>query len=238
MTRRAPVPRTCACAPRSAGQGGVFGPPELLYGWYYPNLLYALLIVLVYAVISPLVVPVGAVYFGLALIVYKYQVLNVYIPNYESGGAFWFKLYYQTLYSLVTAQVTLVGYMIVKQRPRSWCWRWCRCRWPRCGTGATRAAPGPTPAPSSACSRPSSSTRWPGRFMLPVAEERLLGGEAAPGRARAFSVDFNEDSYLQPILRVGPVVPNPQLAFKSRDENGMFPHHHGGAAAIQQDYRH
>ncbi|CAN0195006.1 unnamed protein product, partial [Scytosiphon promiscuus] len=52
---------------------GPFGPAELLYGWVYPTLLLVLVVCFVYAVISPFIVPAGAMFFALAYLVYKYQ---------------------------------------------------------------------------------------------------------------------------------------------------------------------
>lgn len=40
----------------------------------YPTLLLVLIVCFVYAVISPFIMPAGALFFGLAYVVYKYQV--------------------------------------------------------------------------------------------------------------------------------------------------------------------
>lgn len=40
----------------------------------YPTLLLVLVVCFVYAVISPFIMPAGALFFGLAYLVYKYQV--------------------------------------------------------------------------------------------------------------------------------------------------------------------
>lgn len=40
-----------------------------------------------YACISPIILPIGAIYFLAALIVYKKQILLVYAQEYESGGS-------------------------------------------------------------------------------------------------------------------------------------------------------
>ncbi|CAN0082613.1 unnamed protein product, partial [Hapterophycus canaliculatus] len=55
----------------------------------YPTLLLVLVVCFVYAVISPFIVPAGAIFFAFAYLVYKYQALYVYVPKYESGGVFW-----------------------------------------------------------------------------------------------------------------------------------------------------
>jgi len=91
-----------------------FQPPELRYGWIYPSFLFALLICLVYAQIVPIIMPVGVVYFSLALVVYKYQLMVCYIPKFEGGGIFWPLIFHQTIVSLAAAQFTLIGYMVIK----------------------------------------------------------------------------------------------------------------------------
>ncbi|CAN0039926.1 unnamed protein product [Ectocarpus sp. 4 AP-2014] len=93
---------------------GPFGPAELLYGWVYPTLLLVLVVCFVYAVISPFIMPAGALFFALAYLVYKYQALYVYVPKYESGGVFWFSVYPRVLIGLALAQLTLAGYVYVR----------------------------------------------------------------------------------------------------------------------------
>jgi len=45
--------------------------------------------VLAYAVVSPLILPFGLLYFAFLWAVWRYQVLYVYQRQYESGGEFW-----------------------------------------------------------------------------------------------------------------------------------------------------
>ena len=56
-------------------------------GMEYPNQLLVIVICFTYACISPIILPIGSIYFLAALVVYKNQVLLVYAPEYESGGA-------------------------------------------------------------------------------------------------------------------------------------------------------
>ncbi|CAM9184621.1 unnamed protein product, partial [Phaeothamnion confervicola] len=93
---------------------GAFAEPELQYGWIYPTLLLVLIICLVYALISPFILPVGALYFALATLVYKHQALYVYLPQYESGGVFWYDVFNMALIGLVAAQITVIGYVALR----------------------------------------------------------------------------------------------------------------------------
>jgi len=93
----------------------VYRPQVLLYGWEYPTQLLVIMICFTYACISPIILPVGALYFGMAMIVYKKQVLYVYTPAYESGGALFPVVLNRTLMGLICAQLTLIGYTMIRQ---------------------------------------------------------------------------------------------------------------------------
>lgn len=108
----------CKKRPKRRTQGsyrrGAFANPILSYGWVYPTLLLVLLICFTYSVISPLVMPVGGIFFALAWLVYKYQVLYVYIGEFESGGSFWFDVHEWSLICLTLSQLTLIGYITLR----------------------------------------------------------------------------------------------------------------------------
>ena len=67
-----------------------------------------------YAIICPVILPVGLLYFIGALVVYKKQVLYVYSPVYESGGAMFPLAVQRTLFGLVCSQMTLLGYTLTQ----------------------------------------------------------------------------------------------------------------------------
>ena len=84
------------------------------YGWEFPSQLLVIVIVFTYAVICPVILPVGMLYFVGSLIVYKKQVLYVYTPLYESGGTLFSDAVQRTLFGLVCGQLTLLGYFIIR----------------------------------------------------------------------------------------------------------------------------
>jgi hypothetical protein len=47
----------------------------LNYGTVYPQALLVFVITLIYSVVSPLILPFGAIYFGMGYLVYKYKLL-------------------------------------------------------------------------------------------------------------------------------------------------------------------
>lgn len=50
-------------------------PPMINYGVVYPQAILIFTITLLYSVIQPLIVIFGAIYFGVAYVVYKYKLL-------------------------------------------------------------------------------------------------------------------------------------------------------------------
>lgn len=84
------------------------------YGWEYPSQLLVIVIVFTYAIICPVILPVGMLYFAGSLIVYKKQVLYVYTPIYESGGTLFSVAVQRTLFGLVCGQLTLIGYFLIR----------------------------------------------------------------------------------------------------------------------------
>ncbi|PKI72483.1 hypothetical protein CRG98_007150 [Punica granatum] len=58
-----------------------------------------------FSVLAPLILPCLLVYFFLAFLVYRNQILNVYITKYESGGQLWPTVHNTTIFSLVFMQL-------------------------------------------------------------------------------------------------------------------------------------
>jgi hypothetical protein len=92
----------------------IYRPENVQYGWEFPSQLLVIMIVFTYAIICPVIIPVGLMYFCGSLIVYKKQVLYVYQPVYESGGAMFPYALQRTLFGLVCGQLTLIGYLLTR----------------------------------------------------------------------------------------------------------------------------
>jgi len=88
----------------------------MLYGWIYPNIMMVLMIVATYACIAPLLLPFGVVFFYFAYLMYKYQLLYVYVNEYQSGGVMWHAVFSRTMISLIFATLTLLGYLSLQLR--------------------------------------------------------------------------------------------------------------------------
>ncbi|XP_047256926.1 CSC1-like protein RXW8 isoform X2 [Capsicum annuum] len=58
-----------------------------------------------YAILSPLILPLLVVYFSIAYLVYRNQILNVYVTKYQTGGTYWPIVHNTTIFSMVLMQI-------------------------------------------------------------------------------------------------------------------------------------
>lgn len=108
--------RTCT---RRELRTGAFADPPMLYGWIYPNLLMVLMIMLTYCCIAPLLMPFCMIFFAFAYAMYKYQLLYVYINDYQSGGYMWYAVFKHSMVGLICGVVTLICYMGIRDSVNS-----------------------------------------------------------------------------------------------------------------------
>ncbi|ESW08788.1 hypothetical protein PHAVU_009G074900 [Phaseolus vulgaris] len=69
------------------------------------------------SILAPLILPFLLFYFVLAYLVYRNQILNVYINKYDSGGQLWPIAHNTTVISLLVAQVIALGVFGIKEAP-------------------------------------------------------------------------------------------------------------------------
>ncbi|KAL2341096.1 hypothetical protein Fmac_009036 [Flemingia macrophylla] len=93
----------------------VWSPGDLGYGTRIPSQMLIFTIVLCYSVIAPVIIPFGALYFGLGWLVMRNQALKVYVPSYETYGRMWPHIHNRILASLILHQITMFGYFGVQQ---------------------------------------------------------------------------------------------------------------------------
>ncbi|CAN0843007.1 CSC1-like protein At1g32090 [Linum grandiflorum] len=84
-----------------------------------PSLQLYFLLGLVYAVITPILLPFILVFFAFAYLVYRHQIINVYNQQYESVAAFWPHVHSRIITSLLIAQVLLMGLLATKKAANS-----------------------------------------------------------------------------------------------------------------------
>ncbi|XP_071706595.1 calcium permeable stress-gated cation channel 1-like [Rutidosis leptorrhynchoides] len=79
-----------------------------------PQIQFYFLIGLIYAVVTPLLTPFILVFFALAYVVYRHQIINVYNQEYESSAAFWPDVHGRIIAALIISQLLLMGLLSTK----------------------------------------------------------------------------------------------------------------------------
>jgi hypothetical protein len=98
---------------------GAFAPARMLYGWIYPSLLMIFIIIMIYGCISPFLNIFAVIYYTFAFLMYKYQLLYVYINGYQSGGYMWYSVFNRSMTALFWGQMTLLGYLSTRKEYNS-----------------------------------------------------------------------------------------------------------------------
>ncbi|KAH7890363.1 hypothetical protein F5I97DRAFT_16920 [Phlebopus sp. FC_14] len=90
-------------------------PPMINYGVVYPQAILLFVITILYSVVQPLIVIFGAIYFGMAYVVYKYKLLFVFYKPYESQGQAWPITFVRLIWGIVIFQVFMIGILTLRQ---------------------------------------------------------------------------------------------------------------------------
>ncbi|XP_058107042.1 CSC1-like protein At3g54510 isoform X2 [Magnolia sinica] len=99
---------------------GVNKKPYLYPLPYYrviPIVSLAILIGMVYAIITPLLLPFLIVYFFLGYVVYINQIQDVYEIVYETCGQYWPLIHHYILIAIILMQITMIGLFGLKSKP-------------------------------------------------------------------------------------------------------------------------
>ncbi|KAI3994886.1 hypothetical protein MKX01_037437 [Papaver californicum] len=84
-----------------------------------PQIQLYFLVGLVYCVVTPFLLPYIIVFFALAYVVYRHQIINVYNQEYESAAAFWPDVHGRIITALVISQLLLMGLLTTKKAKQS-----------------------------------------------------------------------------------------------------------------------
>lgn len=115
-------------------------PGSLGFNTGEPRIQLYFLLGLVYAVMTPILLPFIIVFFGFAYLVFRHQIINVYNQDYESGAAFWPDVHFRIIIALITSQVALMGLLTTKNSAEAtpvllalpiltiWFFRFCKGR--------------------------------------------------------------------------------------------------------------
>ncbi|KAH7293740.1 hypothetical protein KP509_28G040200 [Ceratopteris richardii] len=79
-----------------------------------PKIELYFLLAIIYAPITPILLPFIIIYFGFSYLVYRNQVINVYDQQYESAGAFWPHLHTRIISCAIIQQIAMIGVLALK----------------------------------------------------------------------------------------------------------------------------
>lgn len=95
--------------------------PSLLttinYGIAYPIPILIFCVGIIYAPIAPIISVFCSLFFGIAYCVYKYMLLYVHIPAYETGGQQAPMAVRRCLVGMLVCQLTMMGVLALKATP-------------------------------------------------------------------------------------------------------------------------
>ncbi|OIW17329.1 hypothetical protein TanjilG_22441 [Lupinus angustifolius] len=94
-----------------------FEAPSIPYHSEIPRILFFGLLGITYFILSPLILPFLLVYFCLGYIIYRNQLLNVYVPKFQTGGEFWPTVHNYTIFSLLLMHIIVIGIFGLKKLP-------------------------------------------------------------------------------------------------------------------------
>ncbi|KAL8471634.1 hypothetical protein ACS0TY_029042 [Phlomoides rotata] len=104
----------CCCASESEDELEV---PSIPFHREIPRILFFSLLGITYFFLAPLILPFIFIYYCLAYIIYRNQLLNVYVPKFETGGKFWPVIHDATIFSLILMHVIAIGMFGLKKIP-------------------------------------------------------------------------------------------------------------------------
>ncbi|KAJ6333788.1 hypothetical protein OIU77_009634 [Salix suchowensis] len=94
-------------------------PGSLGFNTGEPRIQLYFLLGLVYATVTPFLLPFIIIFFAFAYVVFRHQIINVYNQEYESGAAFWPDVHGRVITALVISQLALLGLMSTKEAAQS-----------------------------------------------------------------------------------------------------------------------
>ncbi|TVU20088.1 hypothetical protein EJB05_36281 [Eragrostis curvula] len=116
-------------------------PGSICFDSCEPRIQLYFLLGLVYAAVTPFLLPFILVFFGFAYVVYRHQIINVYNQQYESGAQFWPSVHARIIFALIVSQLVLLGLLSTKDFEEStpallvlpvltfWFYKYCKNRY-------------------------------------------------------------------------------------------------------------
>ncbi|KAL3849839.1 hypothetical protein ACJIZ3_011721 [Penstemon smallii] len=94
-------------------------PGSIAFPTSEPRIQLYFLLGLVYAVVTPFILPFIIVFFAFAYVVFRHQIINVYDQKYESAATFWPDVHRRVIIGLIMSQLLLLGLLSTKNAAQS-----------------------------------------------------------------------------------------------------------------------
>ncbi|KAG0605251.1 hypothetical protein M758_9G043300 [Ceratodon purpureus] len=94
-----------------------WAPGPFTYETLVPADILILMISMAYSVIAPIILLFAILYYAIGYVVLRNQALNVYVPDFESGGRMWPHIHARIVVALFIGQITMMGYFGIKKFP-------------------------------------------------------------------------------------------------------------------------
>ncbi|KAH9313798.1 hypothetical protein KI387_022425 [Taxus chinensis] len=91
--------------------------PTFPYHQDLPKVLLFGLLGFTYSLLAPLILPFLLIYFSVGFIMYRNQMLNIYLPRFETSGQYWPIVHNCTIFSLIFMQIITIGIFGLKKLP-------------------------------------------------------------------------------------------------------------------------
>ncbi|KAK6932774.1 CSC1/OSCA1-like, N-terminal transmembrane domain [Dillenia turbinata] len=180
-------------------------PGSLGFNTGEPQIQFYFLLGLVYAVVTPILLPFIIMFFALAYVVFRHQIINVYNQEYESGAAFWPAVHGRIITALVISQLLLMGLLSTKQFAKStpflialpvltiWFHRFCKGRY--------------EPA-----------------FVKYPLQEAMMKDTLEKAREPNFNLKaYIQNAYIHPVFKAGEDEDDDYLILKGEPETALVP---------------
>ncbi|ORX91417.1 DUF221-domain-containing protein, partial [Basidiobolus meristosporus CBS 931.73] len=90
-------------------------PYPFPYYYYLPTHILILVICITYSIINPLILVFGVIYYGIAIVVYRYQFAYAYTKQYEANGRYWRYMFRYVSDGLIIFQLAMIGLLALKK---------------------------------------------------------------------------------------------------------------------------
>ncbi|KAL2481724.1 CSC1-like protein [Abeliophyllum distichum] len=94
-------------------------PGSVNFSTSEPRIQLYFLLGLVYAPVTPILLPFIIIFFAFSFMVFRHQIINVYDQKYESGATYWPDVHRRIIIGLIISQVLLMGLLSTRDAPKA-----------------------------------------------------------------------------------------------------------------------